>query len=136
MLNLHDLLLLKSNNRERPPLTRKKGLHHGNRTQVFDCKFKRFYMRWKDRNFHLGFKMLIEALKDDLKFEIDNKINHAVWITYPYRKHDLNLKCIQNNDGRELLSFVLTAFNLFNLLTTIQAKLNISLPSLFWICTL
>ena len=30
-------------------------------------------MRWKDRNFHLGLKMLIEALKDDLKFEIDNK---------------------------------------------------------------
>ena len=41
------------------------------------------------------------------------------------------LKCIQNNDDRELSSFALTAFNILNKLTVVRAKLNSSLSSLF-----
>ena len=41
------------------------------------------------------------------------------------------LKCIQNNDDRELLSFALTAVNILNKLIAVWAKLNSSQSSLF-----
>ena len=45
----------------------------------------------------------------------------------------LDLKCIQNNDDRELLGFALTAVIVLNKLTDVRAKVNSSLSSLFWI---
>ena len=47
-------------------------------------------------------------------------------------ENHIDLKCIQNSDDRELLSFALTAVvNLFNKLKAVRAKLNGSLSSIF-----
>ena len=43
------------------------------------------------------------------------------------------LKCNQNSDDRELLSFAPAAVKLFNILATVKAKLNSSLSSKFFI---
>ena len=41
------------------------------------------------------------------------------------------LKCIQNNDAREMSSFAFTTVNILNKLTDVRAKLNSSRSSVF-----
>ena len=60
------------------------------------------------------------------------KNSNDIHITFGNLAHiEAGLKCTQNNDNRELLSFALTAVNILNKLTAIEAKLNSPLSSLF-----
>ena len=72
------------------------------------------YIIWL-RNFLLVFSLL--------------KMQNVYFVILKF-KND-KLKCIQNDDDRELLSFALRAVNLFNTLTEIRQKLNSFMSSLF-----